>query len=143
MRRSSALFVLAGLAALIVVAPFISTLIAALIADQYGCVLNEAFAETCVVMGRDIKDTLYVMGTAFWLMIFTALYIPVAIGLVIAGVVTRQKEKRNAETPPRARAVFWLVAVGLLLLPLFGSFSLMLLVAAGATAFYLHRKRQR
>ena len=35
-----------------------------------------------------------------------------------------------------------LVAVGLLLLPLLGSFSLMLLVGAGATAFYLHRKRQ-
>lgn len=66
------------------VAPMLSMLVAAAIANYNGCTLHEGFANPCVVAGRDIGETLYNMAMMAWLMLFT---LPLAALVVLAWIV--------------------------------------------------------
>ncbi len=58
----------AVLAAILVFAfaPVASVLVSATVASQAGCDLDEGSVHPCLIMGRDIGDTLYAFFVAGW-----------------------------------------------------------------------------
>jgi hypothetical protein len=52
-------------------APVASVLISATIATQAGCDLDEGSVHSCMVMGRDIGETLYALFVAGWFGLIT------------------------------------------------------------------------
>lgn len=89
------LLLLLGL--LICAAPMISLFIAATLANHYGCTLHEGFANPCVIGGVDRGQTLYNMGVAGWLMLFT---LPLGAALlalwIVVEVVRAVRARRSA-----------------------------------------------
>jgi hypothetical protein len=139
MRLSKALFGLTIVALLLAISPLISTLLAAIISSSAGCVMNEGSASSCVILGMEMKDTLYAMAMSFWLIMFTWLYLPVALGIATASVIYWKREKQYPKQAKRAGWAFWFGAIGLLLLPLATDFALVL-VAIGVAVWYFGRK---
>ena len=139
MRLYKALATSSGIAGIIVVAPFLSTFIAAAIADSYGCGLNEGAVSPCMVAGKDIGRMLYNMGMAFWLFIFSFLYVPVAIGLAVAAVVVWIRDQSGKHRARRVGLIFWLLLFAALLFPLTTNFSLLLIACAGGLHFWRRR----
>lgn len=92
---------IAALAAIILFAttPFVSTLLASLVANTAACTLNEASPTPCIIYGHDCGELLYMMGMGIWMSIFT---IPVseialliwAITLIIHLLIRRQRRGR-------------------------------------------------
>ncbi|MGE0629684.1 MAG: hypothetical protein AB7O43_17905 [Hyphomicrobiaceae bacterium] len=72
------------IALIICTVPMLSVIVAGTIASANGCTLHEGFENPCVVMGRDIGNTLYSMGVMGWLMLAT---LPIAAGLIVLWVV--------------------------------------------------------
>jgi len=68
-RRWQYRILLIGLA--ITLSPLISVLVSSAIAQANGCTLHEGFVNPCVVMGRDIGDSLYAGFVMGWLMLLT------------------------------------------------------------------------
>lgn len=139
MRLYKALALSSVLAAIIVIAPFISAYFASAIADAYGCTVNEAFADPCIVAGIDISGTLYVMFTSFWLFIFSFLYIPVAIGLAVAAAIVWFRDRSGKYAIRTVGLVFWLLLFACLMFPLVTKLSLLLMLVAAGTHFWRRR----
>jgi hypothetical protein len=138
MRLSSAFFVGSGLAVLLAAMPFISVLVAGAIATAAGCELNEGGVQTCLILGFDAGPTLYMIGVAFWLFIFTWLYLPIAVGLVVAAVVVLARSGSDPTRNPKVGSVFWLLFLATMILPVdrILAFGLALM----ATFFWWRRK---
>ncbi|HMS19080.1 hypothetical protein [uncultured Sphingorhabdus sp.] len=139
MRLSTALFVSAGLALLIAVAPVLITFAAAIIAQLAGCQLNEGMAHRCVIAGKDYGQTLYEMGVAFWLFLLTALYLPVAVALGVAALINMVRGREDPAKNGKTGWVFWLLMASALLLPILGTMTLILVALAGIIVW--NRKR--
>jgi hypothetical protein len=79
--------------------PLLSTLLAVLFAETFGCSLNEGFVSPCVVFGLDFGGLLYPMGLAAWFVIFT---VPLAglallVWLVVLVVLLFKRRNRRAD----------------------------------------------
>ena len=66
---------------LLAFSPFIGVMAAGMIADVYGCRLDEGSVHPCVVNGRDIGETLYSFGVLGWLGLAT-----IPLGLAVLGI---------------------------------------------------------
>lgn len=75
--------VMAGLC-LLCVAPILSVIASSAIADAYGCRLNEAGPNPCLVGGTDIGETLSFMFVSGW---FALLTLPMLLGLAVLWLV--------------------------------------------------------
>ncbi|MBK7161443.1 MAG: hypothetical protein IPH79_02620 [Sphingomonadales bacterium] len=140
MKLSTSLFVSAGLALLLAIAPVLLTFIAAGIAQAYGCQLDEGSAHKCIIAGRDYGETLYTMGVAFWMFILTALYLPVAIAFAVAGFINMVRGREDPSKNGKTGWIFWLLVMSALLFPILGLQSLLL--AAIAAALFWYRKKK-
>ena len=139
MRLYKALAISSVLAVIIVISPFVSAFIASEIAYAYGCTVNEGFAEPCIVAGSDISSTSYVMFTAFWLFIFSFLYVPVAITLAIAAIVVLIRDLSGKYRIRSVGVIFWPLLCAALLFPLTTGFSLLLIACAVGLHFWRRR----
>ena len=140
MKLSTSLFVSAGLALLLAIAPVLLTFIAVGIAQAYGCQLDEGSAHKCIIAGRDYGETLYTMGVAFWMFILTALYLPVAIAFAVAGFINIVRWREDPSKNGKTGWIFWLLVMSALLFPILGLQSLLL--AAIAAALFWYRKKK-
>ncbi len=140
MKLSTSLFVSAGLALLLAIAPVLLTFIAVGIAQAYGCQLDEGSAHKCIIAGRDYGETLYTMGVAFWMFILTALYLPVAIAFAVAGFINMVRGREDPSKNGKTGWIFWLLVMSALLFPILGLQSLLL--AAIAAALFWYRKKK-
>ena len=140
MKLSTSLFVSAGLALLMAIAPVLLTFIAAGIAQAYGCQLDEGSAHKCIIAGRDYGETLYIMGVAFWMFILTALYLSVAVAFAVAGFINMVRGREDPSKNGKTGWIFWLLVMSALLFPILGLQSLLL--AAIAAALFWYRKKK-
>lgn len=140
MKLCAALFAGAGLAAFASVLPFISAFGAVLIADAAGCDVNEGTAIVCLVAGADIGPALYQMFVMGWMFIFSSLYIPVALGLVIVGSVVWARGRSKPERNRKVSGVFWLLLTAAMIWPFALKIALGLTLLAAY--FWWRRKRQ-
>lgn len=62
------------------IAPMVSVMLAASIADLNGCALHEGYVQPCIVFGTDIGGVLYTMGVMGWLMLISLFFL--AAGLL-------------------------------------------------------------
>jgi hypothetical protein len=87
-----------GIILLWMILPMISVFTASAIADASGCSLDEGSAHQCIVMGKDVGETLYtmfVMGWMFFLTVPTGL-VALVLFTVIVLVSARAKRIRSA-----------------------------------------------
>lgn len=140
MRLSTSLFISAGLALLIAIAPLLASFVAMLIAQAAGCVLNEANAHKCIIADTDYGQILYEMGVAFWLFMLTALYLPVAAGFGIAGFINLARGRADPDKNGKTGWIYWLLTGSILLFPILGMQSVLLAIIAGITFWYRRRK---
>jgi len=89
-------FYLCFAALLIGLAPVISALSAGLIANAFGCDLDEGSTHACMALGADIGPTLYTMFVLGWLGLIT---LPIAalgaLGLLILGLISLIQKLRR------------------------------------------------
>lgn len=79
--RKASLWI-AGISILYAVLPLLSVLVAGVIANMYGCNIDESGLSTCPTPIGDIGDLLSIMGIAGWLVFFT---VPTGLlGLAVA-----------------------------------------------------------
>ncbi|MFL6198747.1 MAG: hypothetical protein ACJ76J_06205 [Thermoanaerobaculia bacterium] len=84
--------------------PMISVFAASAIADASGCSLDEGGVHQCMVLGKDIGETLYTMFVLGWLFFLTVPTGLVALVLFTAAVwlaaraKSRKKREGEAET---------------------------------------------
>lgn len=142
MRRVKAFSLLGLIALLIAILPVLAAVAGAAIAEAAGCTVTAAGAQSCVIFGYQAKELIYAMSMSYWLLIFTALYCPVAIGLFIAAFIARRKGSDPAAPYPVAGLQFWLIWAGLLMLPLFTTAGLLLLALALFRHVTLHRRER-
>lgn len=86
--------------------PVLSVLIAGSVASAYDCQLDEGSVHSCVVLGRDVGESLYTLFVLGWLGLIT---LPTgAIALVVFSVVVlvlylrAKKTKSSQPTGPAA-----------------------------------------
>jgi hypothetical protein len=85
---------------LFALSPLISALISGAIASALGCTVNEGGASGCILMGRDIGETLTVMFVLGWLEFVTlplglvglVVWVVVAAAVAIVGWRRRRRE---------------------------------------------------
>ncbi len=140
MKLSTALFVSSGIAVLFAAMPFLSTFAAAAIASMSGCALDEGSAHSCVLFGFDAGQTLYTMGVAFWLFIFTWLYLPVAIRFIVAGFIVLARGVKDPARNRKVGLVYWLLFFAAMILPVGHVFALPFVLLAMFLGYW--RKRQ-
>ena len=140
MRLSTSLFTSAGLALLLAISPVLISFAASVIAQTAGCKLDEGTAHTCIIVGKDYGQTLYEMGVAFWLLILTALYVPVALTFGIAGFITIARGREDSNKNGKTGWVYWLMVSSLLLMPVLGTLSIFLAGIAGLIFWFRKRK---
>ena len=140
MKLSTSLFTSAGLALLLAFAPVLITIAASVIAQAAGCKLDEGTAHICIIAGKDYGQTLYEMGVAFWLIIFTALYLPIAVALGVAGFIYMARGREDSKKNGKTGWVFWLLVASILLMPILGPQSTLLAGIAGLIFWYRKRK---
>src|SRR5690242_21706197 len=75
---------LLSITTLVSLAPVISVVVAGLLADHFGCHVDEGSVHPCPAFGTDIGDMLYFLGVMGWLMLLT---IPVLIFAMIGWIV--------------------------------------------------------
>jgi hypothetical protein len=137
MRLSRAFALLATLALLLALLPIIFAFAAAGVAEAWNCNIDEGSVQPCVVMGVDIRETLYAMGVSIWLMLVTILYIPVAAVLAVASVGQRHRERKGIPTS----SIRWtglLFAIAGLAFPV--SFGIALMIAAVGALVLIYLK---
>jgi hypothetical protein len=139
MKLSTALFTASGVAILFSAAPFLSAGLATLIAQLAGCRLHEGGAEVCLIAGIDAGPTLYAMFAAFWLFIFSWLYLPVALLLFALAVIILVLGKRDTTRNKHTGWVFWLLYFAAMVAPFESKFAVLLAVA---TLIMWWRKRR-
>lgn len=139
MKLSSALFTGAGLATFVSVLPVISAFGAGLIADAAGCDVNEGTANVCLVAGTDIGPHLYYFFVMGWMFMFSFLYIPVALALVIAGSVAWTRGRYKPERNRKVGRVFWLLLTAAMICP----FALKTAVGLGFLAAFFWWRGQK
>jgi uncharacterized membrane protein YjgN (DUF898 family) len=115
MRRSSALFIASGLALFVATLPVIFALVAGIVAKSAGCSLNAAGNQSCIVFGMEAGNMLYSMSIAIWLLIFTWLYLPLAIGFAVAEANALRLGRQNPFSNRPVGAVFWLLLSAVLM----------------------------
>lgn len=142
MTRSRAFAFLGVIAGVIAILPALTAAAGVGIAAVAGCPVTAAGAKSCVVFGHEAKELIYSLSMSYWLLIFTVFYIPVAIGLFLVAFSMRDKRPDPDATLTRTGLVFWLISIGLLILPLFPDFGLLLLAMA-ALAYAVMRWRER
>lgn len=136
MKLSTSLFLSAGLALLMAIAPVLLTFVAAGIAQAAGCQLDEGSAHKCIIAGQDYGETLYTMGVSFWIFILTALYLPVAVALAVAGFINLVRGREDPSKNAKTGWIFWLLVIAGLLFPILGLQSLLLVGIAFALFWY-------
>lgn len=75
------------------VLPIISVFTAIAIANLLNCEMNEGYANTCLLLGIDISELLYIMFVSGWFALATLPIIPLGISLLIIGIVIRLVQK--------------------------------------------------
>jgi hypothetical protein len=130
MRLSTALFTASGVAVLFSAAPFLSAGLATFIAQLAGCRIHEGGAEICLIAGIDAGPTLYAMFVAFWLFMFSWLYLPVALLLFALAAIFLVVGKRDASRNKRTGWIFWLLYFAAMVAPFEGKFAILLAFAA-------------
>jgi hypothetical protein len=141
-RRAKAFSLLGLIASLIAILPVLAAVAGAAIAEAAGCTVTAAGAQSCAIFGYQAKELIYAMSMSYWLLIFTALYCPVAIGLFLAAFITRGKGSDPAAPYPVAGLQFWLIAAGALMLPLITTAGLLLLALALIRHVTLRRRER-
>lgn len=139
MKLSSGLFTGAGLATFASVLPVISALGAGMIADAAGCDVNEGSANVCLVAGTDIGPHLYHLFVMGWMFMFSLLYIPVALGLLIAGSAAWARGRYKPERNRQVSGVFWLLLIAAMICP----FALKTAVGLGFLAAFFWWRGQK
>jgi hypothetical protein len=139
MKRSTALFMASGVAIGFAALPFLSAGLATFVANAAGCGINEGGAEPCLIMGLNVGPVLYNMFGAFWLFLFSWLYIPVALLLCVAAVTILVGGKRNPTRNGRVGWNFWLLFFAAMFAPFARSVSMVL----AAVAFLLWWRENR
>ena len=140
MKLSTALFVSSGIAVLFAAMPFLSTFAAAAIASMSGCALDEGSAHSCVIFGFDAGQTLYAMGVAFWLFIFTWLYLPVAFGLVVAGFIVLARGSKDPGRNQKVGTIYWLLFFAAMILPVGQVFAMSFALLAILLGYWRKRR---
>ena len=88
---------------LLAISPLLSAMAAGMIANRYGCDLDEGSVHPCVVNGNDIGDTLYTMGVLGWLALGTIPMGLIAMAIYLVGValfyLARWLIRRNRSSP--------------------------------------------
>jgi hypothetical protein len=79
---------------LIGISPFISVVIAGLVASAYGCRLDEAGVYPCVIVGHDFGGLLGAMGVLGWAGLVTMPAALAVLGLWGAASLLRLARKR-------------------------------------------------
>lgn len=130
MTRSRAFACLGVIAGVIAILPALTAFAGVGIARVAGCRVTAAGAQSCVLFGYEARELIHSLSMSYWLLMFTALYVPVAIGLFVVAFITRDKRPDPDAAPTRTGLVFWLTSTGLLILPLFVDFGLLLLTIA-------------
>lgn len=138
MKLSSALFAGAGLAAFASVLPLISAFGAVLIANAASCDLDEGTVNLCLMAGADAGPVLYHMFVMGWLFVFSFLYIPVSIGLGIAGSVVWARARHKPERNRNVSGVFWLLPTAAIIWP----FALSIAIGLVVLGAYFWRRRK-
>lgn len=92
-RRSSIGIKIALIALVVSLAPLALTLLASLAGAVFGCAVNEAGANPCLVGGADIGGALNWAFTAGW---YSLLILPIAGPILIIGLVLAVIERRRA-----------------------------------------------
>jgi MFS family permease len=82
-------------------APLISALLAGWIASILDCQVNEAWASSCVLFGKDIGDTLLTMFVMGWFMFYTIILLPIALILFLIALVLRWRGRRKSKEHAR------------------------------------------
>ncbi len=142
MKLSTSLFLSAGLALLMAIAPVLLTFAAAGIAQAAGCQLDEGSAHKCIIAGQDYGETLYTMGVSFWMFILTALYLPVAVAFGVAGFINIVRGREDPSKNGKTGWIFWLLVMAGLLFPILGLQSLLLAGIAAALFWYRKTKSE-
>lgn len=142
MTRARAFAFLGVIAGVIAILPVLTALAGVGIARMAGCRVTAAGAQSCVVFGHEAKELIYSLSMSYWLLMFTVFYIPVAIGFFLVAFSMRDKRPDPDATLTRTGLVFWLTSIGLLILPLFPDFGLLLLAMA-VLAYAVMRWRER
>lgn len=140
MKLSTALFASSAFAVLFAAMPFLSTFAAATIASMSGCALDEGSAHSCVIFGFEAGPTLYAMGVAFWLFIITWLYLPVALGLVVAGFIVLARGNEDPGRNQKVGAIYWLLFFAAMVLPVAQDFALVFALLAILLGWWRKRR---
>lgn len=144
MTRARAFAVLGVAAAIIAILPMLTAAAGIGMAGLAGCKLTAAGPQSCIMFGHDAGELIYLLSMSYWLLLFTALYAPVAIGLVIVAFRMKRKRSDADGAPERAGPGFWLSSIALMALPLFRHVGLFLLaIAALHLAIMRFRERPR
>jgi hypothetical protein len=98
MKTAKTMFWLGLVMLLIGFGPLISGMIAMQLASANGCELNEAYANTCMILGADWSETLYTMTVGIWFMFFTFWLILIGAILWIVALVSWLKNRGQSGT---------------------------------------------
>lgn len=77
------------------VLPMMSVIVSSAVASAFGCTLHEGFANTCVVFGADIGETLATMFAAGWVMLVTLPVTLVCLSLLVVLTLIRIIQRRR------------------------------------------------
>jgi hypothetical protein len=95
-------FILLFVILAIALAPVGSVIVASVIANAYGCHVDEGSAHPCIIGGQDYGETLYTLGVMGWLMLLT---LPTGVVAALFWLVvlllhrSRWKKRQGAATP--------------------------------------------
>lgn len=64
-------WILLGLILVLALAPIGSVMLCGLIANSFGCRVDEGSAHPCIISGKDYGHLLYTLGVMSWLMLVT------------------------------------------------------------------------
>ncbi len=127
---------------MIAVLPALTALAGVGIAEAAGCKVAAAVAQSCILFGHEAKDVIYALSMSYWLLMFTALYVPIAMGLFFVAFITRGKQADPNVLPTNTGLLFWLTSIGLLISPLFVYFGFFLLIIAALLYAVMHWREQ-
>ena len=91
-----------GMIVAVALAPIGSVVLCGLIANSFGCRVDEGSVHPCIINGKDYGHTLYTLGVMGWLMLLTLPLGAIAFAAWLATLLLHRAawKKRLAALPP-------------------------------------------